>query len=81
MSPRTVTWFEFDVDASPTTTDGTADDDALDHFFCCDPDAALCGADLSDVAERDFDEDSPQMCVVCFDLDRSPVNVCRICGA
>lgn len=54
---------------APTRTGGTAD---LNHVFCCEPDIALCGADVSDddiVDEAD--------CVVCLDLEEQP---CPTCG-
>lgn len=49
------------------TTNGSSD---LDHLYCCDPDLALCGTDVSDVPEIDADSDIT--CVVCADLDGEP---------
>lgn len=40
---------------------------------CCNPDLALCGADLSDVPNRDRGDP----CLVCFDLEDFP---CEACG-
>lgn len=51
---------------------GTDDTGNLDHFYCCNPDVAYCGADLSDVPEAYFDEHGPTVCVVCADLDNQP---------
>jgi hypothetical protein len=54
---------------APTRTGGPT---SLNHIFCCDPDTALCGADVSDdelVDEAD--------CAVCLDLEDLP---CPTCG-
>lgn len=67
-------------DTCPATTPGDGDDDDnLAHFFCCDPNRALCGSDLTR-AEWDFDltDDDPEACVVCVDLSRVKH---RKCGA
>ena len=40
--------------------------DDLVHHFCCDPDRALCGEDLSEGEECPLDAGQP--CVVCADL-------------
>ncbi|MET7900624.1 hypothetical protein [Streptomyces sp. NPDC005336] len=58
-----------------------ADDDELDHVYCCDPDRALCGADLSDVAEivDDWDNEDVDVCVVCVDLERRGVRCGPTC--
>lgn len=45
-----------------------------DHLYCCDPDRAICGVDLSAADEV---EDLPNLCVVCDDLDALP---CPHCG-
>ena len=47
---------------SPTTTSVGED---LNHLYCCDPDLALCGLDVSALPEVDDDTD----CVVCLDLE------------
>ncbi len=47
---------------SGTSTDGMDDD--FEHLWCCDPDRALCGADLSednDVGDADLEAPCP-MC-------------------
>lgn len=41
----------------------------LTHFFCCDPDRALCGRDISGDREDDVAEVD---CVVCLDLEDGP---------
>lgn len=60
--------------ADARTTD--TDDPCTTHWFCCDSDTALCGADLTDV-----DDDTPPAscvsCVVCNDLVNQP---CPRCG-
>lgn len=54
----------------------TSSGDDLDHTYCeCDPDVALCGADVSD-APVIVEPLNP--CVVCEDLDPLP---CERCGA
>jgi hypothetical protein len=53
--------------APDRTTTGSGD---LDHVYCCDPDLALCGTDVSDVPEIDPDTDVD--CIVCNDLDGQP---------
>jgi hypothetical protein len=49
-----------------------ADDDTLSHYFCCDPDRALCGTDLPVCDEAD-DDDEAVDCVVCTSLAESDV--------
>jgi hypothetical protein len=53
----------------------TESDDCLRHVYCCDPETALCGTDLSDTDETD-DDDAPT-CVVCLDLEDV---TCPRCG-
>lgn len=57
----------------PTHSD-TSNDDGLVHTFCCDPDRALCGKDVSGEPVTACIE-SPDDCVVCEDLAAGP------CGA
>jgi len=58
-----------------TTTGG---DDDFGHLWCCDPNEALCGADLSDTpdaADGEWDEeDVCPLCVLENDFE------CRRCG-
>ena len=44
-----------------------ADPDDNHLTCCCDPDTSLCGLDLSEVPEGDFDDD--ETCLVCLALD------------
>lgn len=53
-------------------TGGAANE--LDHLYCCDPDTALCGTDISDSPEL-FD-DGDTTCVVCDDLEDQPCHLC-----
>lgn len=53
----------------PPTDSGTADE--LHHLYCHDENLALCGADLTNVEERD-PHPNEQHCVVCIDLDPLP---------
>lgn len=62
---------------SPVLNDGDYDDH-LDHIYCCDPDLALCGADIEGVTEETWDTEPANPCIVCEDLVGKP---CRICGA
>ena len=43
--------------AGPTDTD-----DPFDHAYCCDPDTALCGADISD---NEYGEEQDNPCPLC----------------
>lgn len=48
--------------------------DGLTHIWCCDPNVAHCGSDISggaDVAPTETLAGSPE-CVVCDDLDDEP---------
>lgn len=61
-------------DSRPAPT-SSGDDDA-DHYYCCDPDIAMCGADLSDVPEGfEFDE----LCRYCAYIDRERL-ACTVNG-
>jgi len=59
-----------------------ADGDGWQHIWCCDPDVALCGADLSGVEDSDG-EDEP-VCTDCAIADAlrrpCPVAGCRGAG-
>jgi hypothetical protein len=39
-------------------------DDEPDHLYCCDPDIAMCGVDVSDATEVGPDIDGP-LCKLC----------------
>lgn len=53
----------------------TTSDEGLDHIYCCDPDTALCGTDISGYVERPALGDVD--CIVCDDLEFKP---CLTCG-
>jgi hypothetical protein len=59
------------VDRAPATSHTDDNDDSwLDHWYCCDPRVALCGAAI---VEWDDDEVCPEHeCVVCRDLLEVP---------
>lgn len=48
--------------------------DGLDHWYCCNENQALCGADITNAPEVN---DMPNLCVVCDDLEK---NDCERCG-
>lgn len=50
--------------------------DELNHYWCHNPNVAFCGADLSEHAENNFDDNDPSVCVVCRDLLAVPCEVC-----
>jgi hypothetical protein len=56
----------------------TQPSDNLDHYFCCDPAAALCGREVLDL-EAAGASDPAEMCVVCIGLARTRAR--RSCGA
>jgi len=45
----------------------------LNHVFCCIPDLALCGVDISGDEIVDYDEAD---CIVCLDLEDQTRPVC-----
>ncbi|MGX8904220.1 hypothetical protein ACR820_02890 [Streptomyces netropsis] len=47
---------------------------AITHYYCCDPNRALCGLDLSGMPAAGDEE---QDCVVCVDLDAD----CPLCAS
>jgi hypothetical protein len=55
----------------PAVPDGSSSDDPFDHIYCCDPDVALCGADVSgevDVGDAELEAPCP-MCGLLEDLE------------
>lgn len=56
---------------------GTWTADNLDHYVCCDENVALCGADVSAAT---WQEELPDLCLVCEDLDENDVD-CPECGS
>jgi hypothetical protein len=67
-----------DADTRPSGLE-VEDDETLDHLVCCDPDRALCGADVSGY-EWAEDVEEPEDCVVCIDLRPRPCGkpFCRL---
>jgi hypothetical protein len=61
------------VDAQPSTSSADLIGD-VDHLYCCDPDVALCGIDLSTVAEG---HEFPDLCTLCMLAD---LGLCPRCG-
>lgn len=63
---------KLDVDTRLTESPRSTDDgDELTHLWCCDPDVALCGSDISNSVELYEGETiagSPE-CIVCEDLE------------
>lgn len=55
----------------------SADDDDLDHLWCCDRDVALCGANITNATDWLGAGDMPDECVVCHDLEDQ---ICPRCG-
>ncbi|MCL7380379.1 hypothetical protein [Streptomyces sp. 35G-GA-8] len=49
---------------------------AIAHYYCCDPNWALCGLDLNDMPPSGHGE---QDCVVCADLDKANAD-CPTCA-
>jgi len=45
------------------------------HVFCCNPDRALCGHDVSN--DPEVPNPTPNDCIVCLDLEEQP---CPHCG-
>lgn len=62
--------------APATAPTATAVGNDLNHIYCCDPDVALCSADISSHVEVDYDEAN---CVVCVNLEESGAR-CARCG-
>ena len=54
------------LETKPAITDGSGNPDELFHIICCDDDIALCGTDVSKMAETE--PDGEPHCVVCEDL-------------
>lgn len=59
---------------APQPAPAQTTDTDLNHIWCCDPDLALCGTDVSTVPEIETEEVN---CVVCLDLEDQP---CARCG-
>lgn len=61
------------ADLAASAVSVTAAGDRLDHIYCCNPDRALCGTDVSNMPEID-----DANCVVCLALEEQP---CPDCGS
>ncbi|MFB8182554.1 hypothetical protein ACFC8N_42525 [Streptomyces sp. NPDC055966] len=63
------------VPVAAPTLDLTRSDSETTHVFCCNPDLALCGSDVSDtpVVPAGVGDD----CVVCLDLEQQPCPHCE----
>lgn len=59
----------------PTPAETTSTSDVIAHVYCCDPDTALCGHDITDMPE--VDGPTANDCIVCLDLHDQP---CPHCG-
>lgn len=55
------------LDTAPAPTP-TVTGPQIFHWYCCDPNIAYCGTDLSGVPKKDEGD----MCVVCEDLEDEP---------
>ncbi len=52
----------------------TPPSEAINHIYCCNPDLALCGVDVSAHPVVDIDDAD---CIVCLDLEDQ---TCPTCG-
>jgi hypothetical protein len=64
-----------DTALAPASAAASTGDD-LAHVYCCNPDVALCGTDVTGVPEVP-DEDTT--CVVCLDLEDADFACCPTC--
>lgn len=62
---------------SPAPAVAARPGEAIAHYYCCDPNSALCGLELNDLPSSG---DGEQDCVVCADLDKANVD-CPLCAA
>ncbi len=58
----------------PNATDSGTGEADICHYYCCVPELAYCGLDISD--HEDLPEQAPedQACVVCLDISYSPIS-------
>lgn len=63
------------TDQAQATEQTAALDSDMNHVYCCDPNTAWCGTDISNHPE--VSEDTPLDCIVCADLEDLP---CPVCG-
>ncbi|MER5301353.1 hypothetical protein ABT039_18025 [Streptomyces lasiicapitis] len=62
--------------AAVAATTATPSSGAISHSYCCVPDQALCGLDLSGMPMA---SEGDQDCVVCVDLDAAKA-ACPVCA-
>src|SRR6202008_3029139 len=55
------------ADELPLVDEAVSEDDDS-HIFCCDPDRALCGADLTGMRYIGDDPNEPADCIRCEDI-------------
>lgn len=60
-----------------TLTRFAGSDPDLHHVYCCDPNLAYCGADITD--HQFIDPSALITCVVCVELEELDAP-CRVCG-
>ncbi|MEU6725591.1 hypothetical protein ABZ917_17940 [Nonomuraea wenchangensis] len=53
------------LELAPAIRHPKAGDDE-NHEYCCNPDVSLCGLDISDLSDDDFDDE--ECCPACADL-------------
>lgn len=44
-------------------------DDDIDHIYCCNPDLALCGKDVTGEPMTDHDRDNGKFCELCVSFE------------
>jgi hypothetical protein len=62
--------------SAPDSRDSNWDDEML-HYFCCDPDWALCGESLDGHRVCDCEDDHDVICPMCALIDEDG---CPRCG-
>ena len=65
-----------DIQLAPVPASTGSGVNDLNHIYCCTPDVALCGTDISGDEDVDYDEAN---CVVCVDLENTDAP-CPRCG-
>lgn len=69
-------WMEWMESVMKAVTGLDASADTVDHYYCCNPAVAYCGADLTNVPETRVDDP----CVVCrWSAENEPVCQCVGC--
>lgn len=65
------------LETEPVSTDGD-DGDEVQHFWCCDPDMAHCGRDLTGAVDVDSVAEPMDVCIVCVDLQPVDAESCAV---